>query len=409
MRASAPFDVVIVGGGIVGLTLAIALARTSPSFAIALIDADDSEARYTADQYYHRVSAITLASVRIFKSLNVWPAIKAMRVSPFTRIEVWNKSKTAQTLRFDSRDIQESRLGYIIENNVLQQALKESLPSIPQIQVFTSAAASFNTDDESVRITTKQAEVIDAKLAIGADGARSWLRQAAGIEVKAHDYEQSALVATVTTAKPHESVARQCFLPTGPLGFLPLTTPNACSIVWSLPKEEAERMLVADAAFCQKALRSALDNALGEVTHIENRHVFPLKKLSANNYIAQRVALVGDAAHVVHPLAGQGVNMGLLDAACLAEVIADARLKDRDVAAKEVLRRYERWRRADNSLMLQGVDVIKNVFGQQDHYLAACATYGLSVVNYLPFLKNILTRHAVGNRRDLPSLAQRES
>lgn len=406
MRASAQFDVVIVGGGVVGLTLAAALLRSSTSISIALIDADVNEVLYTADRYHHRVSAITLASVRIFQSLGVWSAIKAMRVSPFTRIEVWNKSKPAQTLSFDSRDVYESRLGYIIENNVLQQALRESLRAYPQIQHVTSAAELFHADVDGVRITTQQGQVIDAKLAIAADGARSWLRQAAGIDVQAHNYEQSALVATVTTASPHGSVARQCFLPTGPLGFLPLATPNTCSIVWSLPQAEALHMLSVDAAVCQKALRSAIDNALGEITHIENRHVFPLKKLSANNYIAPRVALVGDAAHVVHPLAGQGVNMGLLDAACLAEVIADARTKDRDFAAQEILRRYERWRRADNSFLLQGVDVIKNIFGQRDNYLAICADYGLSVVNSLPFLKNIFTRHAVGNRNDLPHLAR---
>lgn len=401
-------DVVIVGGGMVGLVLALALAK-NPEFSIVVLEAKAESDQFSPDVYHHRVSALSLSSVRILQALNVWQTMNAHRVSPFTDIKVWD-SHAKSELTFNCHEIAESVLGYIVENNVTQLSLREKVLSTSNIK-YISPVSLTNCEQraENIMLHTKEYGIVQAKLAVAADGANSWLRKAIGMPVKTQSYEQEAIVASVVTAMPHQKTARQVFLPDGPLAFLPLQPSHLSSIVWSLPSGKAQDMLALPQDEFKAALTRAFGARLGEVKEVSQRFVFPLKKQQAEKYIANRVALVGDAAHVIHPLAGQGVNLGLLDAASLAEVLLTAAQQGRDIALTSVLRRYERWRRADNMTLLSGVDLIKQLFASDAMPIQAARSFGLAVTNRLLQLKNIFTRQAVGCRQGLPELANNKN
>jgi 2-octaprenylphenol hydroxylase len=329
-----------------------------------------------------------------------------MRISPFTHIAVWDAAKNAD-IQFDSRDIGESVLGFIIENTVMQVALAEKIKQYPQIQYIAPIKlAAWQSTDKCVTITAADERVFTAKLAVAADGAQSWLREQADIALSVKAYDQDAIVGTVYTAQPHAQQARQVFLESGPLAFLPLAHANASSIVWSLPSEEAKRLLAVDRETFLSELGCAFSHRLGEVLDVSQRFAFPLRKQQASHYVKARLALVGDAAHTIHPLAGQGVNMGLLDAASLTEVIVTAIKQRRDFASYATLRRYERWRRADNQTLLTGVDWIKQLFASDQTAMQVLRTFGLTITNQTQSLKNLFTCYAVGNRPQLPLLAK---
>lgn len=400
------FDIMIVGGGMVGSALACALAQQT-SLSIAVFESQPSTPTWSVDVISPRVSAIALSSKRIFQSLKVWDLMQDMRVSPFNRIHVWDSTTTrGGEIEFSSNDIAELYLGYIIENNVMQATLHQKLLTYPHVTYFAPTRFVSYTEDASlVELTTEDGTTFKGKLAIAADGAHSWLRDQAGILLEKKDYEQQAIVATVRTSKPHGKSARQVFLETGPLAFLPLQDENMSSIVWSLSVEEAARYMMMSSNLFNEALAAAFNHVLGDVEVIDARHTFPLRKQQAKQYVQSRVVLVGDAAHTVHPLAGQGVNMGLLDAASLVEVIVDSIKAQRNFASVDNLRRYERWRRADNMGLLVGVDMIKGLFASQNESLKSLRSCGLDATNHLNIIKNMFTRHAVGDREGLPRMA----
>lgn len=398
------FDIVIVGAGIVGLTIACALAKQT-SLSICVIEANDNQPIWNPNTYYPRVSAIALSSVRIFKSIGIWQSICEKRVSPFSGIKVWDKAGSGE-INFNSTDIAESVLGYIIENTAIQSALLEKVKEFAQIDLITGVELEkFDQSPDHITLTFADDQTIQAKLAVGADGANSWLRQQAGIDVQRTSYEQRAIVTTLKTSEVHDRIARQVFLSSGPLAFLPLQDAHTSSIVWSLSDAEAEKMLALDDAAFMQQLADAFSHKLGEVIQIQKRFAFPLQKQHAESYFKNRVVLAGDAAHTIHPLAGQGVNMGLLDAASLVDVIREAAKKNRDFSAAHTLRRYERWRKADNAWMLTGVDVIKNLFASEKYTIQMLRSHGLNLTNDLPVIRNIFTSHAVGDRNGLPTLA----
>lgn len=399
------FDVIIVGGGMVGLTLACALAQATP-LSVAVLDSKHSSDGWSVGEYHHRVSAFALSSRRIFQSLKAWDIMQGWRVSPFNSIQVWDGVLEGE-IHFDSKEISESTLGYIIENAVVQTALMQRIKHFPQVSYLAPVElVGLRKDKQGVELKLADDHLLLGKLLVAADGAHSWVRQQLGMAVEKIDYEQQAIVATVKTQLPHSKCARQIFLPTGPLAFLPLNETHTSSIVWSLPTSQAKQMQALSDEEFKRELADAFSHRLGKVIKISSRYTYPLSMQVATQYVQENVALVGDAAHTVHPLAGQGANMGLLDAASLADVVANALQQKRNFSALHTLRRYERWRKAENSTMQFGIDTIKSLFANQSKSLQIMRSLGLNSVNHLPLIKNTFTRHAVGNKGDLPSLAK---
>jgi 2-octaprenylphenol hydroxylase len=405
------YDIIIVGGGLVGLTEALMLAQNT-ALSIAVLEKSPAALSHawSENNYHHRVSAITLASKHILENLQVWPQIVEKRISPFTGIKILpnlscQRRLTSTLLHFDSREINENYLGYIIENNLLQTVLYEKLKTYPHISYFSDIKLKeLYSHQKYIEISTENKN-FKAKLAIAADGANSWLRDQADIQVEKHDYAECAIVAQVETELHHEQIARQVFLKTGPLAFLPLNSPNLSSIVWTLPNDEAKE-LIKLSKFSKKLFQENLNknfSYLGNILSVSETHLFPLYKQKAKQYARDRVVLIGDAAHTIHPLAGLGVNMGMLDAAGLFDVIMDAIKAQKDFSSTYYLRRYERARRADNAVLISGIDIIKYIFSAP-HFPLQTAT---DAANYFPWLKNIFSRYATGKRSDLPMMAKK--
>lgn len=399
-----PFDVVIVGAGIVGATAACALGEAGVR--IALIEARPLPPEPDERLRDARVFAITRASQRIFTALDVWAPILAGGAYPFREMEVWDAGGRG-VIRFDCADIGEPCLGHIIEPRIIHAALLERLRSLPSVSLFCpEQLTDITVDADAASIGLQQAgRRLRVDLVVAADGARSVLRRRLGIPTRVHDYRQSSLVARVATEYPHHATARQRFLPGGPLAFLPMEE-GWSSIVWTLPTAEAARVLALTPDAFHAALEKAFDFRLGRIIASERRETYPLTRLHAERYVGERVALVGDAAHAIHPLAGQGVNLGLLDAAAVAELVQDACRRGCDPGALAVLRRYERWRRGDNLLMMSVLDGFNDLFGAQQGAVRWLRNVGLSVMNAAGPGKNLLMRHAAGLAGDLPALAR---
>lgn len=374
-------DVMIVGGGLVGASLA-ALLATKSSLSIALIDKQGLPQYHPGD---YRVSAIAPASVRLFKTIGAWAWMAERGVSSYQGMRVWD-GQSRGVVSFDARSIHEKQLGFIIENSLMQAGVHEALARLPSVQRFLSLSPDiYNPTHNS--ITLANGEVITAELAVAADGAHSWLRQAAGITVKQSSVDECAIVANVITEKPHEAIARQIFLNTGPLAFLPLLEPKACSIVWSLPSVEAESLLLLDEATFAAKLTTAFEGRLGSVTAVASRHRLPLRPQQASAYVKPGLALVGDAAHTMHPMAGLGVNLGLMDAAALADVLMKAKAAGEPLGDYRVLRRYARWRAAENAPILTGVDALKRFFAVGQPGVSVLRGVGMQLTERCAWLK----------------------
>jgi len=397
------FDVIIIGAGIVGATAACALGEAGVR--VALVEARPL-VRDTDDGVRDaRVFAITRASQRIFETLGVWDRIMTRGAYPFRDMEVWDAGGTG-VIHFDCADIGEPCLGHMIEPRIIHAALLERLRSIAAITLFCPAQfADITIDEAAVSVNLADGSTLNAALIVAADGARSPLRERLYIPIHVHDYHQSGLVARVATELPHQSMARQRFLPGGPLAFLPMEE-GWSSIVWTLPTAEIAGMLALEQDAFHASLGQAFDFRLGRIVDSERREAWPLTRLHAEHYVRERVALTGDAAHVIHPLAGQGVNLGLLDAAALTEVVLAARSRGGDPGSLPVLRRYERWRRGDNLLMMSAMDGFNVLFGNELGPVRWLRNFGLSMVNAAGPAKDLLMRHAAGLAGDLPALAR---
>ncbi len=394
------FDVIIIGGGIVGGTLACALGESGMH--VALIEAREPVVRTEPDP---RVFAITRASERIFRSLAVWNAMTAQPVCTFTDMEVWDAGGDG-VLHFDCAELAEPCLGHILEPGVMLAALNDRLQGLESVRLFCpSTFASIEVTDERVAVTLDDGSCLAAALLAVADGARSPARAYLEIETRRHDYHQSSLVARVATGLPHANTAWQRFLPGGPLAFLPLAD-GACSIVWTLPDSEVERVGALDKPAFHDELGMAFDFRLGRIIDSGPREIWPLVRQHAARYVQERVALLGDAAHAIHPLAGQGVNLGLLDAVTLSEVVLADRHRGRDPGRMHTLRRYERWRRSDNQLMMTAMDGINQLFSNANLPATRLRNAGLSLVNRVGPVRHALMKHAMGLAGDLPELAR---
>ncbi|MBK4716326.1 MULTISPECIES: FAD-dependent 2-octaprenylphenol hydroxylase [Tenebrionibacter/Tenebrionicola group] len=392
-------DVAIVGGGMVGLALACGLQGSGLRVAVLercvpeTLDGDAPPAL--------RVSAINSASEKLLTRLGVWNAIIAQRASCYHGMEVWDRDSFGR-ISFDDRRFGFSHLGYIIENAVIHQALWEKAQRCADITLLAPVEMQqVAWGENEAFLTLKDGTMLTARLVVGADGARSWLRQQADIPLASWDYRHHALVATIRTAQAHHAVARQVFHGDGVLAFLPLSDPYLCSIVWSLSPQEAERMRLADNKIFNQALTVAFDNRLGLCQLQSERQVFPLVGRYARQFAAHRLALVGDAAHTIHPLAGQGANLGFMDAAQLIAEVRRLHEQGKDIGHYLYLRRYERSRKHSAALMLAGMQGFRELFAGSNPAKKLLRDIGLKLADTLPGVKPQLIRQAMG-LSDLP-------
>ncbi|MBI3774670.1 MAG: UbiH/UbiF/VisC/COQ6 family ubiquinone biosynthesis hydroxylase [Gammaproteobacteria bacterium] len=396
-------DILVAGGGIVGATTACALALQG--LRVGLIEPHPPSDSFDPVYFDHRVSAITRASEQIFRALGAWDKMCARRVTPFREMHVWDDAGCG-AIHFDSADLGEDSLGHIVENRVMQIALLETLRALPHVEIYSPAAPTrLRIDDAAAQLDLDNGRTLHAALIIGSDGHASWVREQCGITQRASPYEQSALIANVETSLPHRDTAWQCFTAEGPVALLPLANGHS-SLVWSVPHARCAALLQLDDTRFLHELNLAFGDSLGLIHAVGARATHPLQRAHANDYISSRVALVGDAAHTVHPMAGQGVNLGLLDAATLAEVVLDAHRAGRDLGDLLVLRRYERWRKGHNLAMQTAIDGLKLLFAKRNPAILWARNIGVRFTDENTALKNFIAQHAIGRRGDLPALAR---
>lgn len=398
------YDVIIVGGGMVGATVACALGNSD--LKLALIEQQLPE-KFSLEQAHDlRVSALSIASQQILSTIGAWDAILAMRVCPFKRMRVW---ETAGDTEFNSDDIAYDELGFIVENRVTQLALLQRAQEFSNVDLLCpTTIKKLNYTDGKANVELDDGRVLSAKVVVGADGGQSRLRQTVGLGVTSWDYQQHAMVIYVETDYEQQDITWQRFVPTGPQAFLPLTG-HYGSIVWYNTPDEVRRLKALDKTQLLIELIDTFPDCLGKVNKILNVASFPLKRQHAQAYVKPGVALVGDAAHMINPLAGQGVNIGLLDAAMLAEVLIDASNKGKNIGDESVLKRYEHLRRNENLKMMTVMDLFYRTFSNKILPLKFMRNLGLGLAERITPLKNKVMRGAMGLEGHLPKLAKGET
>jgi 2-polyprenyl-6-methoxyphenol hydroxylase-like FAD-dependent oxidoreductase len=426
---SIPCDVAIAGGGAIGCALAVALARDG--YDVVLLEPKPPPAFDAAAPHDLRTYALSPASIAQLTRLGAWAGVLARRASPYARMQVWADDPT-RGIAFDAALVGEPMLGAIVEDRALRDALWQVVLGEPRIATHAASVSSLEADARRVRLGLDDGATIDARLAVAADGGQSRVRALAGLDgatgtvvggasapmphsreaVKSIGAEappttggeaQRAIVANVRTTRPHEATAWQRFTPDGPLAFLPLSNGES-SIVWSVREARARDLLALDDGAFARELGAAFQHRLGEISSVSARASFPLVPMHAPRYVADRVALVGDAAHVVLPLAGQGLNLGLLDSAALADVLREARDDPGDAAA---LGRYARWRRADNALAGNAFVALDRLFRAEAPGVAWLRAAGLALADRIAPLKREFALQASGFAGRVPTLSRR--
>ncbi|QBF83770.1 FAD-dependent oxidoreductase [Shewanella maritima] len=403
MYQTQTYDVAIVGGGMVGLATAIGLAQADLS--VVVIDANTT-APSTGDAKL-RVSAINKASQQLLTNLSAWQYLDGERLGPYQKMAVWDKDALGK-IDFDAASISESTLGTIIENQAISYALAKraaELSNITHLEGQRLERVAFG--ERETWLTLESGDNLSAALVVGADGANSWVRQQCQIPLTFWDYGHHAIVASVRTELNHDATARQAFLPDGPLAMLPLFEDNLNSIVWSVDPQQAEQLMALDDSEFNKALTAAFDSRLGLCEVVSERQSFPLRMRYARHFARHRLALVGDAAHTIHPLAGQGVNLGFLDAASLVQIVVELHEQGKDIGDYANLRRYERWRKAEAMEMIAAMEGFKRLFAGSNPLKKAVRDLGLSLVDNIAGLKTVFIKQAMGNKINLPELCQK--
>ena len=391
MSRRGQMDGVIVGAGVVGATCALALAKLGLD--VVLVEGREPP-RWSAESPDLRVYAFAPDNAALLQECGVWDAVLAARAPAYRRMRVWDGAGGGE-LAFDADALGREQLGWIIENNLLVDRLWAALPAAGVHLHCPASVESMEQDEEGVRVRLDNGSRVDARLAIAADGADSSLRELAGLQVSAHDYAQRGVVAFVETDASNEATAWQRFLPTGPLAFLPFVDGRS-SIVWTLPDSEAQRVLALDDDAFNSELTNAFAARLGEVRVVSKRAAFPLRRQLAESYLAGKVLLMGDAAHVVHPLAGQGVNLGLRDVARLRDLIVDAQSRRADWTSSHRLARWARECRSANAAAAYTFDGINRVFSNDEMHATLLRGKLLGVAGKLPGLTNLFWKRASG-------------
>ena len=416
------YDVIIVGAGISGAALACALARAHSQLRIALLEAQPLREGWppintAIDGFDARVSALTTASCQLLEQLEDWPEIASRRVSPFRDMLVWDAEGTGQ-VHFEAADVRAEQLGFIVENRLIVAALVNSARQLAAIDIIdavpvagirlpgAAAVTALEPDDELSQITLDDGRQLLAPLVVAADGANSVLRRQLDMPVREWDYQQNAIVCTVQLEQSHQSTAWQRFTPTGPLAFLPLSgepeggesdgNGSYCSIIWSQHREQAEALMQLDDEAFREALARNFERRLGDIVGMSKRFSFPLMQRHAVDYVLPGFALVADAAHAIHPLAGQGINLGLADVRVLSDCVLAAVARGQSAGDLAVLRRYQRQRKGDNLAMMAAVEAFKRAFEQQPLPLHWLRNTGMNWFDRQRGLKNRVIKYAMG-------------
>jgi 2-polyprenylphenol 6-hydroxylase len=393
MSRRGELDVVVVGAGAIGTALALALARDG--FDVALVESRAPKPWDAHADVDLRVVALAADSRALLDDLGAWRAIASSRAAPYRRMRVWDALAPGE-LALDAAERGDAALGWIVENTLIQSTLWDALDAEHGARIVCPGdVASVSNVDDGVEVSLADGTRLRARVVVAADGAASPLRASLGIGESGRDYAQRAVVAHVATSRPHEDTAWQRFMPGGPLAFLPLGDGRS-SIVWTLRDADATRVLALDDDAFRAELGAASDFRLGEIDATTKRAAFPLRLKLASRYVEGRVVLAGDAAHVVHPLAGQGMNLGFRDVACLRRVLGDARRRGGNIGAAHVLRRYERERRSENTIAARALDAIERVFAAENAGVATLRGAALEAVTRMAPLRELIVAVAAG-------------
>jgi len=386
-------DVIVIGAGVAGQSLANLLAKQG--IKVALVEAHEPSIEWPHDSLDARVSAINVASENIFKTIGAWKAMQTS-AAPLEQMKVWDGQSGAR-IDFDSAEMGCAHFGSIIENRVMLKALWQQTKNNENISCYLPAEAiSLEVNEHEAKLELNDGSQLSASLIAGADGAHSWLRKTMQIPVNEKSYEQKALVAVIHSEEAHQDTAYQNFLATGPLALLPLKNPHHSAIVWSCDLNYADELMQLDEERFNLALSNASELCLGKLKTLTKPQAIPLYQRHVKHYIKARLALLGDAAHTIHPLAGQGANFGLMDAHYLAGLLIKAKQQGKDLGAYRLLRSYERARKSENEIIMHMMSGFKSFFAIKNPLCVQTRGLGIQALNRATYLKNCMTRYAMG-------------